>query len=124
MPTLFSAPFFHLHGHEESDHFLQTHLRQNLVSHPHLSTCGGDHGGRAGIASCADEDAVFLDWIQGGAQPGPILEFVLVETAVIRAPVPIAFWTEIPTHCSHDPPLIVSLSPRSPPAARLSTLGV
>ena len=124
VPAVFSAPFLHLHGHEDTDHFLEAHSRQALVAHPHLSTSGYAHGPSVAISACEDEDAVSLDWFQGGPHPVPSLEFVLVETTVIPVPEPTAFWTEVPTHRSHDPPLIVSLSPRSPPATRIPSLGV
>lgn len=123
VPAVFEAPFLHLHGHADTDHFLEANSRQTLVSHPHLSVGGYTHGRGAAIISCEDEDAVSLDWFQGGPQPVPNLEFVLVETAVILVPEPTAFWIEVPTHRSHDPPLAVSLSPRSPPATHFSALG-
>ena len=122
-PAVFSAPFLHLHGHENTDHSLEANSRQTLVSHPHLSEGGYPHGPGAAMTSCEDEDAVSLDWFQGGPQPVPNLEFVLVETTVTPAPEPDVFWIMVPTHRSHDPPLIVSIGPRPPPAARMSPLG-
>jgi len=123
VPALFSAPFLHLHLHEDTDHFLGAHSRQALVAHPHLSTSGRTHGPSATIGAREDEDAVFLNWFQNHPQPAPSLEFLLVETAIITVPEPTAFWIEIPTHRSHDPPLNFSLNPRSPPATLSSSLG-
>jgi hypothetical protein len=123
VPAVFSAPFLHLHGHADTDHFLEAHSRRALVTHPHFSTSGHAHGPSAAVSPCEDEDVVPLDWFQGGPQPAPNLEFVLVETTVVPVPEPTASWLEVPTHRSHDPPLIVSLSPRSPPATRFSPLG-
>jgi hypothetical protein len=123
VPAVFSAPFLHLHGHEDTDHVLEAHSTQTVVSHPHLSACGHAQGPGKAIISCEDEDAVSLDWFQGGPQSVPDLKFVVVETTVIPSPELTAFWTEVPTHRSHDPPLIVSLSPRAPPATRMSPLG-
>jgi hypothetical protein len=124
VPAMFSAPFLHLHGQGDTDHFLGTHSTQVLIAHPHLSTSGYAHVASAAIRACDDEDAVPLDWFQGGPQPVPNLELVLVETTVIPVPEPTAFWIEVPTHRSHDPPLMVSLSPRPPPATRIPSLGV
>ena len=70
-----------------------------------------------------DDDAIPLNWFQNHPQPVPHLEFVRVETAVISVPEPTAFWIEVPTHRSHDLPLTVSLSPRSPPATLSFSLG-
>jgi hypothetical protein len=124
MPAVFSAPFLHLHGHEYTDHFLEEHARQAPAAHPHLSTSGHAHSPSAAISTHEDEDAVSLDWFQAGPQPVPNLEFVLVETMVIPVPELARFWTEAPTYRSHDPPPIVSFSPRAPPATRFSAVGV
>ncbi len=77
VPAVFSAPLLHLHGHENTDHFVKAHRAQALGSHTHFSTCqcGGGHSGTVVMtASRDDDDAVFLNWFQDnphrGAQPG------------------------------------------------------
>jgi hypothetical protein len=70
-----------------------------------------------------DDDAIFLDWFQANPHPEPHLDFLLSETTVVPAPEQPACWVEVPVHRSHDPPLIVSFGPRSPPIQPAS-LGV
>jgi hypothetical protein len=126
VPAVFSAPFLHMHGHRNSGHFMGAHQAQALVTHTHLAACRYGHrpgGGATIIADDDDDDAIPLNWFQNHPQPVPHLEFVLVETAIITVPEPSAFWIEIPTHRSHDPPLTFSLNPRSPPATPSSSLG-
>jgi hypothetical protein len=125
-PAVFSAAFLHTHGHQTSGHFMRAHSAQALVTHTHFSTCGCGHGHGGNVTMITDhddDDEIPLSWFQDNPQPVPHLEFVVVETAIIQAPEPTASWIEVPTHRSHDPPLIVSLSPRSPPATPSSPLG-
>jgi len=125
-PAAFWAPFLHLHRHENSDHFARAHRAQTLVTHTHFPTCRpGDqpHSSLATDAAQEDADAIFLDWFQANPQPAPSLEFVPAETTVVPAPEQTAVWIEVPVHRSHDPPLILSFGPRSPPVQPAS-LGV
>ena len=121
-PAVFSAPFQHLHGHEDTDHFVKAHRAQALVTHTHLSTgaCRGGHSGTVVVtASPDDDDSVSVDWFQDNPHPAPSLEFALVEILVLPAPEPAACWADVPIHRSHDPPLISSFRPRSPPTSRI-----
>ena len=125
VPAVFSAAFLHTHGHQNSGHFMRVHLAQALVTHTHFPTCGCGHGHGGNVTIIGDhddDDEIPLSWFQDNPQPVPRLEFVLVEIAIIQAPEPAAFWIEVPTHRSHDPPLIVSLSLRSPPVTPSSPL--
>jgi len=121
-PIVFSAPFLHLHLHEDSDHFLEEHSKGSLVTHPHLAVSGDTQNPGFAVSALGD-DAVPLDWFPAGPQPGPSLEFVAVATPVVPVPEPGLFWMIFPDHRSHDPPPVVSTRPRSPPATRVSCLG-
>jgi len=117
-PAAFWAPFLHLHRHENTVHFAKAHRAQTLVTHTHFPTCrSGDWPDRTLATSAAgeDADAIFLNWFQAKPHPAPGLDFVPAETTIVPAPEQTAAWIGVPVHRSHDPPLILSFSPRSPP---------
>ena len=125
VPAVFSAPFLHLHGHENSAHIERAHRSRALVDHPHFPS--GCSAGRANdlaiTGSQGDDSSVSLNWFQDNPRPIPGLECVPAEAAVVPVLEPTAVSVELPMHCSHDPPFVFARSPRSPPALPAS-LGV
>ena len=113
---MFWAPF--LHRHENTDHFATAHRARTLATHTHFPVFrpGNQPFRSLTISASPDEaDAVFLNWFQANPRAAPSLDFVPAETAVVPAPGHTVARIQAPVHRSHDPPLILSFSPRSPP---------
>ena len=114
----FQASYFHFHPNRASDHVEEHHLAQGLTIHTHLliASHGAEHSAADRYLTAQEQDdAIFLAWSANRSH------FYFSLTSIASKPnvaIPPDHGVIIPTGPMtryHDPPLVLSTAPRSPP---------
>jgi hypothetical protein len=106
------APFAHVHEHESTQRhagaFFHTHFAHIRVDHPvhHPELKDLD----------PDDDAIFQHWFSATQNAPQALNIILRVVPFLPPPVQSEWRAETVRPSAHDPPAIVLLPPRSPPA--------
>jgi hypothetical protein len=102
------APFLHVHAgdphHGHARGFAHTHSTSSLPSGPVWKT--DEH----------DSDARMIQWLAGdGSTPGNVLPALAESIEQVVLTIQTAWIPELTSH-NHDPPRLLRLNPRGPPA--------
>jgi len=119
LTSFFEAPYFHLHGDQASDHARKNHLGQGLTAHTHLFLPQHRAGHSPVLQSSTgktDGDAIFLAQTSNPTHWFSLLAFLPLEATSLDLPDSVPDFLLFPACHSHDPPLVPSSAPRSPPA--------
>ena len=114
----FQASYSHFHLDPDTEHAKHDHAGQGLTLHTHLPSNHDGFEGLPNIQSRARyeyQDAVFLPWAAKVSHLSSFPTALVAEIAVFSASDPIAYFVAAVVQHSHDPPLLVSSAPRSPP---------
>ncbi|MBI4464712.1 MAG: hypothetical protein HY647_08425 [Acidobacteria bacterium] len=117
LTSFLQAPYFHLHGDQASDHAKDHHLAQALTFHAHWFTTAHGSEPIPNIERLAAEEdqAVFVAWTPDRQHLFSSLIFFSLEATALVLPTPVADYRHFDLLHSHDPPLVLSSAPRSPP---------
>lgn len=113
------SPYFHIHHDNTSNHVRKQHSEHGLGIHTHISHAPAAHETIPAIQSIpaqAQNDAVFLPWVSKAPHNRFLLTALRAETqTVVRPAYEIAYSLASLARHAHDPPLVSSSAPRSPP---------
>ena len=114
----FQAYFSHVHRNRASDHVRESHMGQGLTLHTHMDAPANVGAHRAMQPSPSQEtsDALFLPWTPAASPINILLAALPVESWSLNPPIQVAYYRTLPVRHAHDPPLVSSSAPRSPPA--------
>ena len=114
----FQAYFSHVHRNQASDHVRESHMGQGLTLHTHMDAPENAEAHRAMQPSHRQEksDALFLPWTPVASPINILLTAFPVESLGLEPPVQVVYYRVSPVRHTHDPPLVPSAAPRSPPA--------
>ncbi len=105
------SPLDHVHEDESE------HARAHASIHSHWSS----HTSAPAPAweQADDHDALWLDWYAGDGSTTAIPLAILVATQHHFELTPVAIHAAAPRPCNHDPPALLTLPARAPPAYTL-----
>jgi len=115
----FQASYSHIHFNKTSDHVRKSHFAQGLKLHTHLLVAPERVGHFPAIQSFPshrENDAFFLPWAPEAAHFIFFLTSLPSEPGAFTPPDQGAYFLPFAVRHSHDPPLVSSSAPRSPPA--------
>jgi len=114
----FQAYFSHVHRNQASDHVAESHMGQGLTLHTHMDAPENAGAHRAMQPSHSQEksDASFLPWTPVVSPISILLTALPVESWNLEPPIQVVYYRVLPVRHTHDPPLVSSSAPRSPPA--------
>jgi hypothetical protein len=104
------APFEHTHDSDPD------HQHATGISHTHWGEAVSDTGTDESWTAGENSDARMVDWIPGDGR-APV-HFAVVLPESVAAPIPAMLIVRVPETASrgHDPPVLLALCPRAPPA--------
>jgi len=113
----FQACFSHVHRSQASDHVRESHMGQGLTLHTHMDAPRNAGARRAMQPShCQGKnDALFLPWTPVISPINILWTARSVDSLSLEPPIQVAYYRVLPVRHTHDPPLIASFAPRSPP---------
>jgi hypothetical protein len=105
------APFEHTHDSDPH------HEHANGISHTHWPS-KQDHDTSDGprLSSTDNSDARMLDWIPSDGRTPNYYAVDLPESIAFAVPAPLTVRVPETSPRGHDPPALISLTPRAPPA--------
>lgn len=115
----FQTSYSHIHFNKTSDHVRKSHLAQGLTLHTHLLVTPerGEHlPAIQSFPSHGENDAVFLPWAPEASHAIIFLTSLPSEPGAFTLPDQVVYFLPSAVRHSHDPPLVSSSAPRSPPA--------
>lgn len=112
------AYFSHVHRDQASHHVRESHMDQGLMLHTHVDAPGNAAAYRAMPPSHqrGKNDAIFLPWTPVVSPINNLLPSLPVDSVSVEPPIQVVYYRVLPVRHTHDPPLISSFAPRSPPA--------
>jgi hypothetical protein len=117
--ALFRAPFFHLHEGKDHGPHEPGHHSLALISHVHLRpfSASSHHGAETSVdGRQADRNAQPIDILVLEQEPPPSLPVQIEQVAFYSPLIPTGLAIYELTPRTHDPPVVHSSIPRSPPA--------
>ncbi|HWR54000.1 MAG TPA: hypothetical protein VN428_23010 [Bryobacteraceae bacterium] len=112
------APFVHFHEHATTEHARSAHDGVGLAGHTHPVSPAGNSaiaGPALQAGRGADDDAVFLTWLQSTPHVKPVVIVFQQVAPVLTPDFVVVASVMVPATQSHDPPHLSSIRPRSPP---------
>lgn len=105
------APFDH--NHDSDPH----HKHATGISHTHWPSEPDDHKSDGPRLSATDHsDVRMLDWIPSDGRTPDYFAVDLPESIAFAVPAPLTVRVSETPARAHDPPALVSITPRAPPA--------
>ncbi|MGI9070884.1 MAG: hypothetical protein ACR2JB_06060 [Bryobacteraceae bacterium] len=111
LAAFMQAPFSHVHEHESTQH------HRSGFFHTHLAHAHAHHSAQPELRDLdPNDDAVFQHWFSPTQTAPQVLNFILIAVPALLPPVSNEWRAEAIHPSAHDPPGLIALPPRSPPA--------
>jgi hypothetical protein len=105
------APISHVHEHESTQH------HGGSLLHVHLAHVHAHHSAQPELRDLdPNDDAVFQQWFSATQIAPQVLTIILSAVPAVPLPLSNKWRAEAIRPSAHDPPQLVALPPRSPPA--------
>jgi hypothetical protein len=116
--TFLQASHSHLHLNSGTDHAEHHHLGQAQTIHTHVPVPSGWFEQFEGLrleSSHEQDSTAFLPWTASASHEYSLLMALPAESTVLGLREQVQYIHPGSIHRSHDPPLVFSSAPRSPP---------